>query len=357
MARRSEASVHWKHLAFYGAMLAVIIVVGVVAIISFLQRQALVIQPESLPKVTVVTGESSSKLAAGWVRLLNTAQMQPTLVPLETFDPIEGVVVLCDVENLPPRLATLLDEFVQRGGALVFVGKPPRAPIGRFRLVHEQGRSDASMRLGDFASPLLARLVPGQTVPVRAGNVTLLKETPRMVVDARWTESSRAAVMHVQYGGARYLWFGFDPNSFLGENPSAMAMLRAGFRWVSGQPVSDGAIGEPQEAKTLTPDARRRARENGFTFSVDRTRDEKLFAIRMINRGGIPLANPTVKIWLPPNVTRVALDGDFFMTRSATLTGIPEDGTCLISLPRLTRNEERLMKLRITGTREGKRGG
>lgn len=352
MARRHESNVDWKHLAFYGVILAVILVVGLVAIFSFIQRQALVIQPESLPKITVVTANSSSKLAAGWVRLLTRAQMQPTLVPLETFDPIEGVVVLCDVDVLPPRLAALLEEFVLRGGAIVFVGKPPRTPIGKFRLVHEQGRSDSSMRLADFASPLLARLAPGHQLPMRRGPVTLLKETPRMVVDARWSDSARAAVMHAQYGGVRYLWFGFEPDSFVREDAAAMAMLRAGFRWVAGQPVSDGAIGAPQDAKTLTPDARRLARKNGFTFSVDRTRDEEVFAIRMINRGGIPLPNPTVKIWLPPHVTRVAFAGDFIMTRNATLTGIPEDGTCLISLPRLTRNEERLMKLRITGTRK-----
>lgn len=354
MERSHEARVDLRHLAFYGVMLVVIAVVGIVAIWSFIQRQSLVIQPEPLPKITIVTQNASSKLAADWVRLLTKAELQPTLVPLETFDPIEGVVVFCDVEVIPPRLAEQLAEFVRRGGAVTVVGKPPVTPIGRFRLIHEQGRSDRMLRLSEFASPLLARTVPGQEVPVRPGNVTMLKETPRMVVDARWAENSRAAVMHMQLDGARYLWFGFEPEAFVGQHAATSAMLRAAFRWVSGQPVSDGAIGLPQEAKTLTPAARREARENGFAYSVDRTRDEETFTVRMINRGGIPLLNPTVKIWLPPYVTRIALDGDFIMRRSATLTGLPEDGTCLVSLPRLTRNEERVMKLRITGIRRAK---
>ncbi|HEX8154962.1 MAG TPA: hypothetical protein VF698_17650, partial [Thermoanaerobaculia bacterium] len=85
--------------------------------------------------------------------------------------------------------------------------------------------------------------------------------------------------------------------------------------------------------------------------SVDRSPDPELYTIRMINRGGLPMSNPTVKVWLPPNVTRVALSGDFIMRRNATLIGVPEEGACLVSLPRLTRNEDRVMKLKIVATR------
>jgi len=73
--------------------------------------------------------------------------------------------------------------------------------------------------------------------------------------------------------------------------------------------------------------------------------------VRMINRGGRPLANPTLKIWMPPRVTKVALAGDMIMRRNATLTGVPEEGACLMSLPLLTRNEERVLKLEIVEER------
>jgi len=69
----------------------------------------------------------------------------------------------------------------------------------------------------------------------------------------------------------------------------------------------------------------------------------------MQNRGGIPLANPTVEIWLPPGVTEVALAGDLIMRRNATVTGVQDQGACLVSLPTLSRNEERVMKLKIVG--------
>lgn len=352
MARRHEASVDWKHLVFYGAFVVVMVVIGVVAIWSFIERQAIVIRPDPLPKITVVVKNAGSRLGASWVKLLTEAELQPTLVPLETFDPIEGVVVFCDIDVIPPRLAALLDEFVQRGGSIAFVGTPPRTPIGSFRLITEPGKADASIRLSETVSPVLARLVPGTQIAFHTGvSVPLLKESPRMVIDARWRDSSRAAVMHLQNKDARWLWFGFDPASLPKSDPVLLAMLRSAFRWVAGQPVSDGAVGPPQDAKTLTPDARRDARENGFAFSVDRTKDDDTFTIRMINRGGVPLPNPTVKIWVPPRVTKVAFAGDFIMTRNATLTGVPEDGTCLVSLPRLTRNEDRVMKLRITGER------
>ena len=350
---RHEASVANKHLIVYGGILAVVVMIGLYAIIAFIEQQTVVIQPEPLPKVTVVTARSGSQLGAAWVRLLNSAELQATLVPLETFDPIEGVVIFCDVDYIPPRLASLLDEFVRRGGAVAFVGTPPRTAIGKFRLFYDIGVVNGDLRLAENVSPVLARLVPGYVIPTKPARVALLKETPRMVVDARWKNSERAAAMHVEIDGRRYLWFGLDPRA-LPPRPDATLhlMLRTAFRWVSGQPVSDGAIGDPQSAKTLTPSARRKARADGFGFSVDRLRGKNdVFSVRMINRGGIPLRNPTVKLWVPPDVTKVGFAGSFVMYRDASLTGIPEDGTVLVSLPRLRRNEDRVMKLEVISRR------
>lgn len=358
MARRYEANVPSRLLIVYGAVLLLAVSVGIVAIWSFIEQQAIVIRPEPLPKVTVVTESASSQLGAAWVRLLNAAELQATLVPLETFDPIEGVVIFCDVDVIPARLASLLEEFVRRGGALAFVGTPPRTPIGRFRLFYEHGDSgSAGLRLSEHVSPVLARLLPGYTIAAKSDRVALLKETPRMVVDARWKDNERAAVMHMERDGARYLWFGFDPRQLAAAKDVTLhLMLRTAFRWVAGQPVSDGAIGDPQTAKTFTPDARRKARRDGFGFSVDRMRKDDLFSIRMVNRGGVPIANPTVKVWVPPDVTRVAFSGSIIMYRDASLTGMPEDGTVLISLPRLRRNEDRVMKLEVIGRRPRPKG-
>ena len=356
MARRHDSTVPRKLLVIYGAILVLVVMVGVVAIWSFIEQQSVVIQPEPLPKVTVVTTRASSQLGAAWVRLFNAAELQATLVPLETFDPIEGVVVFCDIDVIPPRLATLLEEFVNRGGAIAFVGTPPETPIGKMRLFYELGDAGGGVRLSEHVSPVLARLRPGYTIPAKSGQVALLKETPRMVVDARWGSNERAAVMHVERDGARYLWFGFDPRQLGPKKDQTLhLMLRTAFRWIAGQPVSDGAVGDPQDAKTFTPGARRKARGD-FGFSVDRMRKPNQFSVRMVNRGGIPLLNPTVKLWVPPDVTRVAFKGSFIMYRDASLTGIPEDGTVLVSLPRLRRNEDRVMKLEVIGRRPRAKG-
>lgn len=351
MARRHDVRVDWKHLVVPGIALAVVLIIGALAIWSFIERQALVIQPETLPKITIVTKDPSSRLAAAWVRLLTKAEMNPTLVPLETFDPIEGVVVFCDIPEIPPRTVSLLEEFVTKGGALVFAGAPPRTAIGAFHLFADSGVSDSMMKLGENASPVLARLTPGWSIPMRRTKVPLLKESPRMGVDARWAVNSRAVVMHQEIKGARYLWFGFDPDALTRDDAQLNVMLRTAFRWAAGQPVSDGAVGAPQTAKTLTPDARKDARVNRFTFSVNRSKDERLLTVRMTNGGGTVLANPTVKVWMPPRVTKVALAGDLIMRRNATLTGVPEEGACLISLPSLTRNEDRVLKLEIVAER------
>ena len=171
-----------------------------------------------------------------------------------------------------------------------------------------------------------------------------------MVVDARWKTSARAVVMHMEDDGARTIWFGFDPNSLAQQQDQQLnLLLRTAFRWVAGQPISDGAVG--QTSQHLTPEARRGARQQRFAFSVDRMTNPRLFSIRMTNRGTLPIDNPTVKIWLPPGVTEVALAGDFISKRNASLSGVPEEGACVVTLRTLTRSEDRVMKLKIVSSR------
>jgi hypothetical protein len=283
------------------------------------------------------------------VNLLTRAGLQATLVPIEKFDPIEGVVVFCDVPAIPPRLAVLLETFVRRGGSLAFVGIPPATPVGKLQLSAEMGPSDTSIKLSEPVSPLLARLTPGSEVQMQRANVALLKESPQMIVDARWRDKARAAVMHMEDDGARYVWMGFDPDALVDKNDrQLLVLMRTAFRWAAGQPVSEGAAGAAVQARTLTADSRREARAQRFTFSVDRLSSPRLFVLHMTNRGTKPIENPSVMFWLPPRSTEIAVAGDFLMKRNVSLTAMPADRAWVISVPRLAANEDRIVKLRIT---------
>ncbi|HEV7427710.1 MAG TPA: hypothetical protein VGQ46_15210 [Thermoanaerobaculia bacterium] len=343
---RHEALVQWKHIVWYVPVLALVIAVGALAIWSFIERQSLAIEPEPLPKVTLVTADPRSRLTASWVRLLTSSEIQPTLVPADQLEVLQGVIVICDLWAIPPKVQEALGRFIAHGGSVAVLGAPPSTPIGTVHLVADTGLCDDGFKLSESVSPVLARLNPGYVVPSARTQVAFLKESPRMTVDARWNGNSRAVVMHMEQAGTRYLWMGFDPDAVRADDRQLTLMLRTAFRWVAGQPVSDGAIGEADQARTLTAVGRRQAREERFAFSVDPI-GKRAFSIRMTNRGGRPIENPTVKIWLPPGVTQVALAGDFIMKRRASLTGVPEEGACLISLPSLTRNEERVMKIKI----------
>ncbi|HEY4642478.1 MAG TPA: hypothetical protein VII75_14125 [Thermoanaerobaculia bacterium] len=315
-----------KHLAVYGLVVALVVIVGALAIWSFIERQSLVVVTEPLPKVTIVTTDPRSRIAAAWVRLLTKAQFTPTVITPDKIESAEGVIVLCDAIK------------TKRARPVVYIGNA---------LPSDAGTCDDAMELSEGVSPLLARLLPGLEFASMRTPVALLRETPRMVIDARWKTNARAAVMHCEDAGVRSVWFGFDPDALTTpDDGRLLLLLRTAFRWVAGQPVSDGAVGP------LTAEGRRRARQERFAFSVDRLDDRHLFSIRMTNRGTLPIANPTVKIWLPPEVREVKLAGDLIMRRGAKLHGEPDDASCLISLPSLGRNEDRIMKLRVI---EGRR--
>ena len=310
-----------KHLAVYGFVVALVVMVGALAIWSFIERQSLVVVTEPLPKITIVTNDPRSRVAAAWVRLLTKAQFEPTVITPDNIDSAVGVVVLCDAIAL------------KRPRPTVFLANS---------LPSDLGPSDDAMQLSESVSPLLARLMPGIEFATQRTEVALLRETPRMVIDARWKTNARAAVMHCEDAGVRSVWFGFDPDAINDPaDPRLLLLLRTAFRWVAGQPVSDGAVGP------LTAEGRRKAREERFAFSVDRLDDHRHFSIRMTNRGTLPIQNPTVKVWLPPEVDEVALGGDLIMRRGAKLRDEPDDASCLISLPSLGRNEDRIMKLRV----------
>ena len=348
MPRHHDAHVHWKHLASYGAVMVLVAAIGAFALWSFFEKQSLVTVPDPLPKITVVTIDANSRLAAAWVNLLTRAGLQATLVPMEKFEPIEGVVLICDVPAIPPKTAATLETFVRRGGSLAFAGIPPSTAIGELRLSAEEGPSDTAIKLSEAASPILARLNPGSEVQMRRGDVALLKESPQMIVDARWREKARAAVMHMEQDGARFLWMGFDPDALAEKDDRQMLLLiRTAFRWAAGQPVSEGAVGDATTARTLTPESRRDARAARFAFGVDRLTNPRLFLLHVANRGQKPIDNPSVMIWLPPKASDAAVGGDLFMRRNVSLTAMQSERAWVVSVPRLGPNEDRLIKLKV----------
>jgi hypothetical protein len=334
-------------------VLLLVIVIGAFALWSFFEKQSIrAVEPAPLPKITLITADPRSPATAAWVRLLTDAEMQPTLVPLDKVEVMQGVVVLCDVPALPPALVDRLNAFIRGGGSIAVMGQPPSTPIGPVSLSADSGTSDGSFKFAEAVSPILARLEPGRQVWVRAAPVAFLKETPQMNVDARWSTNARAVIMHMERGGSRILWFGFDPNALQNEDRQLMLLLRTAFRWVDDQPISEGAVGAEQAAKSFTTAAREAAHAQGFVFSVDPLRNRRDFRVWMSNRGKSTLQNATVRIWLPPGVTRVSLGGGFLMQRDVTLTVIPEDGACLISVPRLNPRVEKVVKLEIAARRQ-----
>src|SRR5438270_2856889 len=161
---RHEALVQWKHIVWYVPILALVIVIGALAIWSFIERQSLIIQPEPLPKVTLVTADPRSRLTAGWVRLLTASEMEPTLVPADQLEVLQGVIVICDLWAIPPKVQAALNRFIQNGGSVAILGAPPSTPIGGVHLVADTGISDIGFKLSESVSPVLARLNPGYTV-------------------------------------------------------------------------------------------------------------------------------------------------------------------------------------------------
>jgi hypothetical protein len=344
---RHEARVHWKHIAIYASVVLIVIFLGTLAIWSFIEKQSLIAIPDPLPKVTLITSDPSSRLTAAWVRFLTNAEMQPTLVPVEKVDALAGVVVLCEVQEVPPKLADQLATFIRGGGAIVVIGQPPPAALGSLSMSADKGSSDQAFQFSERVSPLLARLTPGHELAIRPSHVAFLKESPRMVVDARWKTNARAVIMHMEQSGTRYLWFGFDPGMLAQEDRQLTILIHTAFRWVDGQPISDGAVGDAQLTRTMSSETRAAAQTARFLFGVEEVRNPRLLRVRMTNRGAGSLENPTVEVWLPPRVSSAELGGDYLMKRNVTVTRVPDEPAYLVSVPSLASREDRVIKLKL----------
>src|SRR5712691_9419771 len=142
LRRIHEARVEWKHIAIYLALVLLVVIVGSLALWSFFEKQSLQIEPAPLPKVMLITADPRSRLTAAWVRLLTDDEMQPTLVPLEKVEVLQGVVALCDLPSIPPALAKDLADFIRRGGAIAVLGPPPATLVGNVSFTADLGTSD-----------------------------------------------------------------------------------------------------------------------------------------------------------------------------------------------------------------------
>jgi hypothetical protein len=97
----------------------------------------------------------------------------------------------------------------------------------------------------------------------------------------------------------------------------------------------------------MSAEARGAAQAARFLFSVDSLRNPRMLSVRMTNRGSGSLENPAVEVWLPPRVTSVDLAGDFVMRRNVTVTRVPGESACVVSLPRLGSHQDRIVKLKL----------
>src|SRR5438045_7412976 len=145
----------------------------------------------------------------------------------------------------------------------------------------EEGVSDNALKFSERVSPILARLTPGHELAIRPARVAVLRESPRMVVDARWKTNSRAAIMHMEQTGTRYLWFGFDPDDLTQDDRQLTVLIHTAFRWVAGQPVSDGAVGSAPLSRTMSADSRMAAQAAQFFFGVDSLGNPQALSVRM----------------------------------------------------------------------------
>jgi hypothetical protein len=340
---------NWRALFFYGIVSVLVLAGGVAIVLSFLETQRLRsrIAAEPLPRVMVLTHDDSSRLAAAWVSTLTESGFKATLVSFENFRPVAGdLLAICSSAPIPPAAAAAVQSSLQQGRGVVVLGDFP-APLDRFRTTSMM--SAGPVRLGQAVSPVLARIEPQHEIGTRDATVSVIEETPEMVVDARWGVSAKAAIAHWSADGGRMLWMGFDPGALhFAKDRQLSLLLRTALRWVDGQPVSDGASGAAASAKALEVTARIDARRKRLSYSVDRLNDKGSLAVRMVNKGKQPIENATIKIWLPPESKQCNVVRHFWKDRDVALANAGDEHAVTVTVPRLSPNEDRVLQLRAS---------
>lgn len=352
MGRHDRGGIGWRALIFYGIASAIVAVIAFLSLHFFFERQMLrgELVPEPLPDVVIVTGNIDDPGTAAWVTMLAGADFSPRLVSVEAARGVDGVLALCNIDSVSPKLRALVEQQIAKQGSLALLGSVPQELRALTGISTESGQSSGALVISESVSPILARVQPGREIGAGSSEVHYLQESEKSEVDARWKSNARAAIAHLEDEKKRVIWFGFDPAALHVRGDRHLGlMLRTAFRWVDGQPVSDGASGSsPTVARSFAPSARVESRGLRLTFSVDRMPDEGIYSVRVMNRGKLRISNPTVKFWLPPDARRVELIGSWISRRRVELVPVEGENAVLIVLPALAPNEDRVMRLQVS---------
>jgi hypothetical protein len=352
MTRHDRGGIGWRALIFYGIASAIVAVVAFLSLHFFFERQMLrgELAPEPLPDVVIVTENVDDPHTAAWVTLLAEADFSPRLVTVADARGVDGVLALCNIRAASPKLRSLLEQQIARQGSVALLGSVPQELRDLTGVSTESGTATGGIVISENVSPILARVQPGKEIGIRTSEVFFLEESEATEVDARWKSNARAAIAHLADARKRVIWFGFDPSKLNVRGDRHLSlMLRTAFRWVDGQPVSDGASGNsPTVARSFSPSARVESRGLRLTFSVDRMQDEGIYSVRVTNRGKLRISNPTVKFWLPPDTKHVELIGSWISRRRVELIPVEGENAVLIVLPPLAPNEDRVMRLQVS---------
>ncbi|MBW3563101.1 MAG: hypothetical protein KY459_00040 [Acidobacteria bacterium] len=339
-----------RAILVYGLLLILVIGCGVVALWALIERRRLdgAITPRPLPEITFVTTEPDDETTAAWVSLLSEASLSPRVVTPDDLAPAEGVIVLGSLEGASEsEVQTIIDTISAKDQGTFLTGAIPPQLEADLDVATDTVQGSAAFAATPAASPILARVAVAYRFPHAEGLVPVIEERSKMGIDARWEESSRAAIAHWSDRGGRFVWLGFHPGSLADAKDAQLRiLLRAAARWADRQPLSDGALLPPSGAPVFEPDLRRAAQNGGLAFSVEATEWPTIYGVRVWNRGDGILENPAVAMWLPDSEGKEAtLWGSPIMNRFAEM--VSQKDYYVLRLDSLNSGEERLFAVEL----------
>lgn len=346
----AEAHPARRAIIVYGLLLLTVITCAVVAVWALVERRRLddAITPLPLPELTAVTTRPDASVTAAWVALLENSSYSPSVVTPEQLSAGDSVIIILDTAGATAEEIDHVLKIVRstrRGTILTAATDPGFAK--RLGVEIEEVEGSEGFVSTPAPSPVMARVRPDHVFGHSGASVDTLRETATMSVDARWENTSRAAVAHWTEGEERYVWLGFDPERL---NHAADAelriLLRAAGRWADRQPISDGALVSETGAPAFSPEQRTAARDGGLAFSVDATAWPGIYSLRAWNRGDSTLDYPAVAIWVPGGEgAEPSLWGSPILHRFTE--AIPQKDYHVVRFHSLNPGEERLVAVEL----------
>lgn len=339
-----------RAIIVYGLILVLVIGCGIIALWALIERRRLdgAITPTPLPEITFVTTEPDDEATAAWVSLLSDASLSPRVVTPDDLAPTEGVIVLGDLEGASDaEIQNIISTISAKDQGTFLTGAIPPLLEADLDLATGIIQGTPAFATTPAASPILARVAVTYRVAHAEVPVPVIEERSKMGIDARWEQSSRAAIAHWSDDGGRFVWLGFHPGSLADpKDPQLRILLRAAARWADRQPLSDGAILPASGAPVFEPDLRRAAQNGGLAFSVEATEWPDVYSVRVWNRGDGILENPAVAMWLPDSEGRKAtLWGSPILGRFAEM--VSQKDYYVLRLHSLNSGEERLLAVQL----------